>query len=259
MRWTVPLTLAAPRVDAVVTHTTGMLAPMPGAVRRPTRAVRVLVAGLVVLTASGCGGIGQPAAYDSRGINGLVIPTPTPDPDDFVSSIDNPWLPLTPGSTWGYDVTDDDRYVGALDRQVLEETTQVAGLSATVVRTTTRVDGAQETSTRFYAQDDDGNVWWLGEDSADAAWRAGEDGAQAGLAMPAFPRLGDGWRPYAVDALPEASVRVEQQGRDMVQTLTRVGEADASTRETYTSGVGPVSVEELDSGRMAVLVDHQPG
>ena len=61
-----------------------MLAPMPRAVRRPAGAARAVAAGLVILVASGCGGIGQPAPYDSPGINGLVIPTPTPDPADFV-------------------------------------------------------------------------------------------------------------------------------------------------------------------------------
>ena len=234
-----------------------MLAPMRGAVRPPAGAARAVAAGLVVLVASGCGGIGQSAPYDSQGIDGLVIPTPTPDPDDFEASIDNPWLPLTPGSTWRYDVTDGGAVIGSIEADVLADTADIAGLAATVLRTTTTIDTEAETSsTRFYAQDDDGNVWWLGEDAGDVTWRAGEAGAEAGLAMPAFPRLGDGWRPYVVDALPEASVRVEQQGRDMVQTRD---EADTSTLRTYTAGVGLVGVEDLDSGWQVDLVDHQDG
>ena len=43
----------------------------------------------------------------------------------------------------------------------------------------------------YFAQDRRGNVWWFGREGE---WLAGEDGAQAGLAMPATPRLGDGWR-----------------------------------------------------------------
>ena len=150
-----------------------MLAPMPGAVRRPAGAARAVAAGLVVLVASGCGGIGQPAPYDSPGIDGLVIPTPTPDPADFGASIDNPWLPLAPGSTWRYDVTDGGATVGSIEAEVLDDPVDVAGLDATAVRTTTSVDDEVETSTRFYAQDDDGNVWWLGEDAGDVTWRAG--------------------------------------------------------------------------------------
>ena len=61
---------------------------------------------------SGCAGIGQPQPSDSPGINGLVIPTPTPDPDDFVDVVDNPWLPLEAGATWRYEVTDAGRSVG---------------------------------------------------------------------------------------------------------------------------------------------------
>ena len=36
------------------------------------------------------------------------IPTPSPDPADFVGAVDNPWLPLAPGRTWTYDVVDVD-------------------------------------------------------------------------------------------------------------------------------------------------------
>ena len=235
-----------------------MLAPMPGAVRRPAGVARAVAAGLVVLVASGCGGIGQPAPYDSPGIDGLVIPTPTPDPADFGASIDNPWLPLAPGSTWRYDVTDGGATVGSMETEVLDDPVDVAGLDATAVRTTTSLDDEVETVTRYYAQDDDGNVWWVGEDSGDATWRAGQDGAEAGLAMPADPRLGDGWRSYVVAGLPEASVRVVEQGRDMVQTRSRHG-GESDTLRTYTSGVGLVGVEDLGSGRQVDLVDHQDG
>ena len=266
MRWAVPLTLAAPLLDAIVTHGAGMLASMPtrelGAVRRRAGAARVLVAGLVVVGASGCGGIGQPAPYESLGIDGLTIPTPVPDPDDFESSIDNRWLPLTPGSTWRYDVSDDGATVGSIETEVLPDTAEIAGLVATQVQTTTSIDGVEERSTRFYAQDDAGNVWWVGEDSGPVRWRAGVEGAEAGLAMPRFPRLGDGWRSYAVDGLPEASARVEQQGTDMVQTRSLEGQEgadDASTRNFYESGVGLVGVEDLDSGRQIDLVDHRAG
>ena len=220
----------------------------------------MVAACLTVLLASGCGGIGQPAPYDSQGIDGLVIPTPTPDPDDFGASVDNPWLSLTAGSTWRYDVTHDGVAIGSIEAEVLDDTADVAGLDATTVRTTTTIDGVAQRSTRFYAQDDDGNVWWLGEDAADVSWRAGEDGAEAGLAMPADPRLGDGWLSYVVDGLAGASVRVEQQGRDMVQTHDQLGSAaGSSTRRVYTSGVGLVTVEYLDSGWQADLVDHRAG
>ncbi|MFT4288832.1 hypothetical protein [Nocardioides sp.] len=47
----------------------------------------------------------------------------------------------------------------------------------------------------YLAQDEAGNVWWLGHDGAadTGSWRAGEGGARAGLAMSATPRRGDGY------------------------------------------------------------------
>jgi hypothetical protein len=231
-----------------------MLAPMTRgarAVRRP-RTGAALAAGLV-LGLTGCAGIGQPAPYDSPGINGLVVPTPTPDPDDFVDDVDNPWLALQPGRRWTYDLTDDAGARGRIDVDVLDRTEQVAGLDATAVRTTTDPgDGTTSVETRLYAQDEAGNVWWVGSDSEDLTWRAGEDGAEAGLAMPADPRLGDGWLSYDVPGLPRSSATIEDQTSELVQLRN---EADTTTRTVYEKGVGLVGLQDLDAGWTAELVE----
>lgn len=231
-----------------------MLAPMPRPVRRP-RAARVLAAGLV-LGLSGCGGIGQPAAYDQPGINGLVVPTPSPDPDDFVDVVDNPWLPLEPGTRWTYDVARDGSPLGTVVVDVRDDIVPVAGLDATAVEIATDLGGPVTVETRLYAQDDDGNVWLVGVESVeDASWRAGTDGAEAGLAMPAQPRLGDGWLAYAVPSLPEASRRVVDLSTTMVEMLD---EADTSTRSVYEKGVGLAGFEDLDAGWAAELTSNRP-
>ncbi len=231
----VPLTLAAPDSWTVA----GMLAPMPALVRR-------LAAVVPLLALAGCAGLGQPAAYDQPGINGLVIPTPSPAPDDFVDVVDNPWLALERGTTTHYEVT---AAAGTYEVEVLADTTEIAGLAATGVRTVTDIDGAATDETRYYAQDVDGNVWLVGVDAAapvgGTSWRAGEDGAEAGLAMPALPRLGDGWVTCGVPSVPEASRKVEDLSSEMVQMLD---EADTTTRSTYEKGVGLVGVEDLDAG-----------
>jgi hypothetical protein len=227
-----------------------MLAPMVRAVRR---LAGLATAGVLAGALAGCAGIGQPAPYDSTGINGLVIPTPSPDAADFVAGVDNPWLPLEPRATWRYDVTDAGRSVGTIDAEVGTGTTEIAGLAATALVVTTTIDGDTEEETRFYAQDEDGNVWLVGVDSgAGPSWRAGEGGAEAGLAIPARPRLGDGWLTYAVPTLPQASTTVEDQSREMVQTRD---EAGTTTRNVYEKGVGLVSIEDLDAGWLAQLVD----
>ena len=77
--------------------------------------------------------------------------------------------------------------------------------------------------------------------------------------MPADPRLGDGWLTCSVPNRPEASTTVEDQSRDMVQTLqtgsggTVPSEAATTTRRVYASGVGLVSIEDLDAGWQALL------
>jgi hypothetical protein len=224
-----------------------MLAPMLRDASRASTAVVLLVA------LTGCAGIGQPAPYDSTGINGLVVPTPAPEASDFVEGVDNPWLALEPQARWHYDVTEAGRQIGTIDAEVLPATTEVAGLSATALHVTTEIDRDVEEETRLYAQDDDGNVWLVGVESGTGpSWKAGQGGAEAGLAMPARPRLGDGWLTYAVPGLTQASTTVEDQSREMVQTRD---EAGATTRNVYEKGVGLVSTEDLDAGWLALLVE----
>ncbi len=230
-----------------------MLAPMP-APAPASRARLRLVATLVPLaTLAGCAGLGQPAAYDQPGINGLVIPTPTPHPDDFVDVVDNPWLALEPGKRWTYEVTRDGGPAGTIVVDVRDGTIPVGGLSATALEVTTDPgDGAATVVTRLYAQDDDGNVWLVGVESDADRWRAGEDGAEAGLVMPAQPRLGDGWLAYSVPSLPEASRRVQDLSSEQVEMRD---EADTESRSVYEKGVGLAGVEDLDEGWTAELVD----
>jgi len=121
-------------------------------------------------------------------------------PADFVDRIDNPWLPLAPGSRWVYE--------GGGERivvEVLVETRQVMGITATIVRDTV-TDGGElvEDTYDWFAQDVDGNVWYLGEESVEyrdgepvssaGSWEAGVDGALPGIIMAADPAAGDAYR-----------------------------------------------------------------
>lgn len=233
-----------------------MLAPMRTPVAVPRGRLRVVAALVPLVAVVGCAGLGQPAAYDQPGINGLVIPTPSPDPDDFVDAVDNPWLPLEPGTTRTYEVTRDGSPLGTVVADVRDDLVPVAGLDATAVEITTDLGGAATVETRLYAQDDDGNVWLVGvESDEDPSWRAGTDGAEAGLAMPAQPRLGDGWPAYVVPPLPEASRQVEDLSSEMVEMLD---EADTSNRSVYEKGVGLAGFEDLGAGWTAALTADGP-
>ncbi len=75
------------------------------------------------------------------------------------------------------------------------------GVTARVVRDEVTQGGEPvELTDDWYAQDREGNVWYLGEQTAEyengkvktraGSFEAGRDGAQAGIAMPADPRSG---------------------------------------------------------------------
>jgi hypothetical protein len=82
----------------------------------------------------------------------------------------------------------------------------VAGVRATVVEDTLVLKGRVEEHTfDWYAQDDQGNVWYLGERTAEydrqgnvisteGSWETGVDGAKSGIFMPAHPHVGDTFR-----------------------------------------------------------------
>ena len=210
----------------------------------PGRYVALALA--VVLTAGGC----SDASPDSppTGVDELEIPTPSPDPGDFVRGVDNPWLALAPGATWRYRVSGSTP--GELVITVEDTTYDVAGVATTPV---SRTEPTGDQVVDYYAQDRRGNVWWFGREGV---WLAGRDGAEAGLAMPAHPRVGDGWRAgYApgvadvretvvtdrqVVSLP-AGRYVDALGIDRTDPL----EPGSQRRAFYARGVG--LVEELST------------
>lgn len=122
------------------------------------------------------------------------------DPSRFVATIDNPWLPFTPGSRWAYEAGGGERN----EVVVTGQTRRIMGITATVVRDVeTRNGELVEETSDWYAQDRDGNVWYLGEDtrafrngepSPAGSWEAGVDGALPGIIMKADPQVGDAYR-----------------------------------------------------------------
>ena len=130
--------------------------------------------------------------------------SPTIDPANFVRRVDNPWWPLEPGTALHYRGTRG-RTPQTDDELVTRRTVQILGVTCTVVRDTVSEYGRPiERTLDYYAQDKQGNVWYLGEDSfelkhgrfvrASDSWRSGVDGAKPGIIMPADPRRGDRYR-----------------------------------------------------------------
>jgi hypothetical protein len=195
-----------------------------------TRAPVLGLLGAVLIGVLGACGA-SPTTLGPSGIDGLTIPTPTPDPGDFGDGADNPWFPLEPGTEWTYR-RDSPTESQTLVATVLPGTREIAGVPTTGVRWEVRRHGRDvPVLVRWYAVDDAGNVWWFGQDVrrgplvddlARRSWTAGEDGAEAGLVLSAEPRVGDGY------ANAEAPGVVER--RSTVVSLTATV---ATPRRTY--------------------------
>ena len=207
------------------------------------------------------------------------------DPADFTTEIDNPYWPMSPGSRWVYRETDT---TGAEERVVVEvtnETKTIAnGVEAVVVRDTVSENGVPvEVTDDWYAQDSAGNIWYLGEDTAeyvdgevdnrDGSFEAGVDGAQAGIALPGDPEPGMSYRQEYLKGEAEDEGAVVTVGdeqvevpfgffdrdvlmtRDLVPTEPKVQEL-----KFYVRGVGPVlSVHTDGDGGRGELVSFKRG
>jgi hypothetical protein len=187
------------------------------------RLVRGLAAAaLLGLTAScGSGGSGAGSAPESPSslapLHGHYAPDI--DPTDFVHTVDNRYWPLPPGT--GYHFVGVKVSTPQTDNElVLHRTKQIAGIACTVVRDTVSEHGlAVERTFDYYAQDKQGNVWYMGEDSlerhhghmvkASDSWQTGVNGGKPGIIMPADPDPGDVYRQEYYppgDALDQARV-----------------------------------------------------
>jgi hypothetical protein len=138
------------------------------------------------------------------------------DPADFTTEIDNPYWPISKGKRWVYRSSDERIVVTRTNRKKT-----VAGVKAVVLTDiVTRPDSGDyvEVTEDWYAQDSEGNVWYLGEDtkeyengkvaSTKGSWEHGVNGAYAGIIIPADPRPGLSYRQeyYKGEAEDQAKV-----------------------------------------------------
>ena len=129
------------------------------------------------------------------------------------TTIDNPWMPLKPGTQFVYEgtvVEDGENLPYRLEFTVTDLTKEIGGVR-TVVAWIVDYQEAEliEKEIAFYAQDDDGTVWYLGEHPEEyedgnfitaPTWIHGFQGAVAGIKMVANPQLStpnfsQGWGP----------------------------------------------------------------
>jgi hypothetical protein len=214
---------------------------------------------LLVGLAAACG------ADDSRTLPVGAEPVDL-DPADFTTEIDNPYWPMRPGSRWVYR---EGRQ--RVEVTVTPRTKRILGIEARVVHDVVSEGGELvEDTYDWYAQDADGNVWYVGEDtreyengevvSTEGSWEAGVDGAQPGILLPADPKVGmryrqEYYRGKAEDAgevlALDARVRVPFGAyENVLQTKdTTPLEPDLVEHKFYARGVGPVLARTVSGGR----------
>jgi hypothetical protein len=252
---------------------TGHRRPETHRVASGTRLGMLAVPVLVVsLALAGCRA-GEPVIDPGDGGNYSVRLNPA----DFVATIDNPWLPFTPGSRWAYNAGGGERN----EVVVTNQTRTVMGITATVVRDTETRDGAVvEDTFDWYAQDRSGNVWYLGEAtraardgelSSAGSWEAGVNGAMPGIIMKADPRVGDAYRQEFYRGHAEDMGKVVRTGASesvpfgsldgllVTQDWTPL-EPGVVEEKFYAKGIGLVLETTVRGGSdRNELVSYQPG
>lgn len=189
-------------------------------------------------------------------------------PDDFDDPADNDFFPLTVGATWTYEADTDEGHE-VINVEVLDETKEVWGITAVVIRDTVTVDDElAEDTWDWFAADNDGTVWYFGEETCEyeddecvdtgGSWEAGVDGSLPGIAMLANPKVGEEYyqeyyedeaEDYGEVVKIDASADVEAGSfSDCVKTRdTTKLEPDVEEFKTYCPGIGVVLEEEEDT------------
>lgn len=208
---------------------------------------------------------------------------PKLDPANFVDVVDNPYFPLTVGSRWVYEgPADDANKIEHIEVVVLPDRKDILGISATIVRDTVTVDGELlEDTLDWYAQDKDGNVWYLGEAvknyeggkvvDTDGSFEAGVDGALPGIVMQADPAVGDAYRQEFYEGHAEDLGEVISLDTDktvpagtyksvLVTKDWNPLDPKVVEQKTYARGVGIIFEEHVRGGTgTSSLISFTPG
>lgn len=243
--------------------------------------IAALVALLAALALGGCGSDSDAESGDSnrglpQGAEAVEL-----DPADFTTDIDNPYWPMQAGNRWVYSETDTE---GTEERVVVtatDKTKRIAnGITARVITDVVTENGTPvEITDDWYAQDKDGNVWYLGEAvrnfengkfvDREGSFEAGVDGAQPGIVMPADPEPGLTYRQEYYKGEAEDRAAVVAVGDDKVEVPAGFFDGVLMTRDLvplepkvqelkfYAKGVGPLlSVHTDGAGGRAALVRY---
>lgn len=246
---------------------------------KPLRFVDTIVIIFTMIFLSACGGKTSPEAT-------AEFKDFDPNNFDHSTEINNKWMPMQTGTQWAYEGTAIDEEGNNFDRRIeftiTDLTKEIAGVRTVVAWIVDyNNDEVIEKEIAFYAQDNDGNVWYLGEHPEEFAdgkfvsaptWIAGVEDAKPGIKMMAEPKVGipnyfQGWGP-AVEWSDYG--RIEKMGQEtcvpvncykdvLVIAESSLGEVGAAQFKYYVPEVGEVRVNwgGQDATQEALkLVEH---
>ena len=213
-------------------------------------------------------------------LTGGGIYDPDLDEDDFVEGVYHQYLPYTVGSEWIYQKMTDEG-LEEITVTVLPGTKEIDEIDCIIVQDVVTLDGELvEDTLDWYAQHEDGTVWYMGEIAKnyedgelvdlDGSWIAGEDGGQPGVVMMATPVVGTTYRQElllleAEDAGTVLSVSESVDVAfgsftDCLQTLDFTPlEPGHLEHKYYAPGVGLVLEVDPESGERLELISYTPG
>lgn len=219
--------------------------------------MRVRLLAVAVLLVGGCG---SESASLPQGDEPANL-----EAGDFAERIDNPYWPMAAGSKWVYQ--EDGQRV---EVTVTDRSKEILGIAATVVHDVVTEDGELvEDTYDWYAQDKDGNIWYLGEDTkeyengkiknTEGSWEAGVEGAEAGVLLPGDPEVGMRYRQEYYEGEAEdageilsldekAEVPLGSFDAVLMTKDTTPLEPDVLEHKFYAKGVGPVLVLAISGG-----------
>jgi hypothetical protein len=186
---------------------------------------------------------------------------PEIDPVGFTTAVTNPYLSLVPGTMKTFEGGGE-----RVEVTVTASTRTVMGVETVVVRDREyRGTSLIEDTEDWFAQDEDGNVWYFGEDTAECsdgsisgrpgAWEAGVDGAQPGIVMLANPRIGDYYRQEFYAGRAEDVARVRELGA----SVDHDGQVyrDVLVTEDFTA-LEPGQIEHKSYAPEVGLIEERP-
>jgi hypothetical protein len=203
--------------------------------------------------------------------------SPRFDPNNFVRTVDNPLFPLRPGTRFVYEGVEDGESEINITI-VTHDRKSILGVSAVVVLDRVFVHGElTEKTFDWYAQDRQGNVWYLGENtkeyedgkvvSTEGSWQAGRDGAKPGIIMLAHPRVGDSYSQEFLAGVAEDQARVVARDIDQrvpygsfdncVRTVEFTPlEPGVKEAKIYCPGVGFVRAHDVEGPATRLVLTH---